>query len=168
MRVRNHDQPHARAYTIWEMLIAVMLLGAAGLLMPRIFTSTMRVVREAPAASNAIASHHALLEQLRRDAWGAGETAPAEDGRSLRVSLAGQEIRWSVQPRQAVSGPEIEVTRTAGDERRTWILSAVTMQFERSPAGVLVRFGSEPAADDSILLVNQLAQLRRGGGGGAP
>ena len=45
------------------------------------------------------------------------------------------------------------------------MLAAVTMRFEPSPAGVLVRFGPAQAGDDSILLVSELAQLNRGSGG---
>lgn len=55
--------------------------------------------------------------------------------------------------------------RVSGKDRRSWMLAAVTMRFEPSPAGVLVRFGPAQAGDDSILLVSELAQLNRGSGG---
>jgi hypothetical protein len=153
---------------MWEMLVVILLMGTIGVLMPRIFTGTMRIVREAPAASNAIATNHAVLDQLRHDAWAASEVRPAADGQSLTIAIAGRQILWSVQPKQTDNGPAIDVTRTAGDDRRSWNVSAVTMRFDPSPAGALVRFGPAGAGDDSILLVSQLAQLQRGGGGGAP
>src|SRR6476620_6926776 len=81
-----------RAFTIWEMLIVIMLLGAVGLMMPRIFTPTLRVVREAPAAGNAIITSHVMIEKLRRDVWGASDVRAAADGSSLIASTGGREI----------------------------------------------------------------------------
>jgi type II secretory pathway pseudopilin PulG len=162
---RSPSHRRNRAFSIFEMLVAILLLGAVGVLLPRIFTGTMRVVREAPAASNAIITNHAMLDQLRHDTWAASEIRAAADGQSLTIAIAGREIRWSVQPKQTENGPEIDVTRTAGDDRRSWNVSAVTMRFDPSPAGALVRFGPAGVGDDSVLLVSQLAQLRRGGGG---
>jgi len=158
-----------RAFTIWEMLIVIMLLGAVGLMMPRIFTPTMRVVREAPAAGNAIITSHVMIEKLRRDVWGASDVRASADGVSLTALSGGREIHWLIQPKQTDNGSEIDITRAGGgdDQSKTWNLSALTMRFEPSPAGTLVRFGPPPqAGDDSILLVNQLAQLSRRSAGG--
>jgi hypothetical protein len=150
-----------RGFSIWEMLVVIILMGAVGVILPRAFTGTMRVVREAPAASNAIATSHAMLDTLRPDVWSANETAAAADGQSLRISVAGRQVNWTVRSLQTDNGPAIEVMRVSGDERRSWNLAAVTMRFEPSPAGVLVRFGPPPAGDDSILLVSELARLNR-------
>jgi hypothetical protein len=148
------------------MLVVLLLMSAVALMMPRVFTPTMRVVREAPAASNAIATNHVMIEQLRRDVWGASDVRAADDGLSLNVTVAGQTTRWSVAPKETDNGPAIAVTRAAGDaETRAWNVQAVTMHFENSPAGALVRFGPQQASDDSILLVNQLAQLQGKAGG---
>lgn len=94
-----------RAFSIWEMLVVIILLGAVGAILPRAFTGTMRVVREAPAASNAIVTNRAMLELLRRDVWGSSKTEAAADGHALRVVLAKQQVEWTIRSLQTDNGP---------------------------------------------------------------
>src|ERR1700752_2544552 len=98
-----------RGFTLIEMLVTLILLVTAGLLLPRLFRVTMRVVREAPEARDAIVRHDAAIDALRRDVWSAREIVVEDNGKSLRLSFSGQTpaCLWRVSDDSA----EMEIAR---------------------------------------------------------
>ena len=139
-----------RAFMLLEMLAALILLTAFALVASRLFTWSMRVTQEAPLAEHQILAFDSMLEALRADVWsGADVRVPDE------MHVEAGEVRWRVEREGAV-------VRSVGSESRTWPGIGTRVRFETDGAGVIVRvLDPRGVTSDKILLVNELARLRR-------
>lgn len=141
-----------RAFTLWEMLTVIILTGAIGLILSRLFVATHRVIDTAPKAHDEIVRIDAMLRQMRQDVW---------ESREVRVESA-QKIStdkavWTID--------KDAIVRVEADDRQDWAHVDAAFAFASSPAGVLLRnqkAGTD--ADDSILMASHAKLLSTNGG----
>ncbi|CAN5466144.1 hypothetical protein BH09PLA1_BH09PLA1_16820 [soil metagenome] len=132
-----------RAFTLWEMLTVIILLGTIGLILTRLFVATFRVIDSAPKAQDKIVRASAMLHQMRQDIWEASSVR-VEGTNSLRAD----NVTWKIDHKLLV--------RTEGDERCDWPPIDAEFAFIASSAGVLLLNKQEQSpADDSILMAGQ-------------
>ncbi|MBC8109277.1 MAG: hypothetical protein H7Z14_22015 [Anaerolineae bacterium] len=129
------------------MLTVIILLGAVGLILSRLFVATYRVIDTAPKAHDQIVRIDAMLKQMRDDVW---------NSQSVQVdsatSFTADKIVWTID-REAIA-------RLDGEDRQEWRGVDAVFSFTASPAGVLLRNKKGGAAsDDSILLASQAKLL---------
>jgi prepilin-type N-terminal cleavage/methylation domain-containing protein len=136
-----------RGFTLWEMLTVIILLGAIGLILSRLFHATFRVIDTAPRARDEIVRVEAMLTQMRDDVWRAREVR-VESPANIGVD----QTTWTI-------GDSV-VTRSSGDEVREWRPITAKLSFGETTGGVLLH--SAPArseSDDSIVLANHARLL---------
>ena len=153
MNLREPQRQLRRGFMMIEMLAALILLTAFALVASRLFTWSMRVTAEAPAAEGQILVFDSMLEQLRADAW-SGTSLRAADERSLEIS--GGAIRWAVDD-------DGTVARTADGEVRTWRDVGRRVRFEPpNEATVIIRvLDRHGKPSDRVLLSCEIELLRR-------
>jgi prepilin-type N-terminal cleavage/methylation domain-containing protein len=104
-----------RGFSLIEVLCWLMLLSAAALIGTRLFTSLMRVFREAPAQQEAMIRFDSAIQTLREDVTASAVFANGADGKILLTSgyQPGNSIAWSID------GDDL--LRKTGDDVRRWI-----------------------------------------------
>jgi type II secretory pathway pseudopilin PulG len=143
-----------RGFMMIEMLAALILLTAFALVATRVFTWSMRVTAEAPAAEGQVLLFDSMLEQLRADAW-SGASVRTTDDRTVSVSDGA--VRWNVRD-------DGSVARRSGGETRTWLDMGARVRFEPDDAGLIVRvLDRRGNPSDRILLPSEVELLRRVG-----
>jgi len=137
------------AFTLIEMLAAVVLLTVFMLLAAQLFISSMRLIGEATKANSVVVRLDGVLGQLRRDAWDARNSVV--DGNALHITSAtGAEFVWKLDG----AGATVTLTRTTArtgnpPEVRTWKDLPGPMHFEvRGPTLVVMGVDTDgkPAA----------------------
>ena len=113
---RNPRSP--AAFTLTEILSVLIMLAVVGLVSARLFRATMRVIDDAPASQDAIATSEAMLRQLRADCWTAHAMTSATNDQAEIRTRDGKAISWRVS--------ESTITRTEGDQVATWPLGDLT------------------------------------------
>lgn len=146
------EQLRRGGFMMIEMLAALILLTAFALIATRVFTWSMRVTVEAPAAEGQILLFDSMLAQLRADAW-SSRSSRTIDQRSLE--LGDGAIRWAVRD-------DGSVARTSGHDTRTWREVGGRVRFAPADAGVIVRvLDRRGNLDDQVLLSSEVELLRR-------
>jgi hypothetical protein len=123
-----------------EFIVVIILMATVGLIIARLFSATMRVVGEAPAAQNAIARAESMLRQLRADAWGATAIAsPSPHEAQIRWG-DGRSVSWRI-------GDDV-VVRTSDREE--------AMRWPREPGDGELTFAAERAGNTLYLNVQRV------------
>ena len=136
-----------RAFTLWEMLTVIILTGAVGLILSRLFVATYRVIDTAPKAQDEIVRIDAMLKQMRDDVW---DSSPARVDSVRQIST--DKSVWSIH--------KDKIVRLEGNDRQEWDHVDAVFTFASASAGVLLRNEKgETASDDSILLASQAKLL---------
>jgi hypothetical protein len=136
-----------RGFTLWEMLTIIILLGAIGLVLSRLFHATFRVIDTAPRARDQVVRVEAMLTQMREDVWQAREVRVE----SATMLVAGQ-AAWTIG--------DGAVTRSSGDELREWKPISSKLSFIPTASGVILQDAQPRSeADDSMVLPNHAKLL---------
>ena len=80
--------PGRRGMVMIEMLMVIILLSTFALVATRLFSASMRVIDEAPAAHDAVSRFEQVARVLRTDVWGASRIEVSAGG-SLLTARAG-------------------------------------------------------------------------------
>ena len=128
-------------------MTVIILLGAIGLILSRLFHATFRVIDAAPRARDEVVRVEAMITLLRDDVW---------RGRDVRMdpptTLVVDQIRWTIG--------EGLVTRSSGDDVREWKPVTSKLAFAATPSGMMLQdTAPRREADDSILLTNHARLL---------
>ena len=112
---RRHPRPRrAHGFTIMELLICLGLVTIAMNVGIRLLHTTIRLTREAPAASRELRMQAQWLTQLREDAW--RSQAPERNGdASVGFTIAADRILWRQDKGLLI--------REAAGDLRTWPMS---------------------------------------------
>jgi type II secretory pathway pseudopilin PulG len=133
-----------------EMLVAIALLTAFALIASRLFTWSMRITAEAPAAEQQILLFESWLDDVRRDVWSAVQVRATDE-----FNLAADEVRWTIRD-------DGSVERSAGGETRAWDGVGARVRFEADESGVIVRvLDRRGAPSHRIFLPSEITLLRR-------
>jgi prepilin-type N-terminal cleavage/methylation domain-containing protein len=101
-----------RAFTIMEMLSAMILLSALALVATKLFTSTILLTTKFANARDTMVSTDAALAVLRGDAWSARKIE-TPDANTAKLTLDNDRVvLWTI------SGDHL--TRRQGDSERHW------------------------------------------------
>ena len=148
-----------RAFMLYEMLAALALMTAFALVAARLFSTSMRVMDDAPRAQHQVLAFDSMLQALRADTWSAAEVTLLDE-RGVALS-AGESstVRWTIDA-------DGTVTRTpdapAGDGPRVWKGVGQSVRFDAMDAGLLVRvLDRKGNAADAIPLASEVTLLRR-------
>ena len=144
---------HCGAFTIIEMLIAVILLTAVSGLLTQLFVISFKAQRDSQKYEELLHRVDSALLMLRRDTWSARSVQL--DGQRLEMSLpTGGSAVW----RQL---PDGTLTRTAEEKTQSW-RGLPPLAFSANGALLSVAFHTAPGRDESLTLISQ--QLAAGGG----
>jgi type II secretory pathway pseudopilin PulG len=116
-----------RAFTLWEMLLTLIVFAAAMNVATRLIHQTIRSCNQTAAASSTLTTQRQWLDLLRRDAWSAGSRT-ISDG---QLTLGGpRPIVWRQEAdRLARDGPDGEI--------RSWPIDARQLQWSVRKNGLL-------------------------------
>lgn len=135
-----------------EILTALILFGAVGLISARLFRATMRVTWDAPEAQNAIHRSETMLRLLRADCWGSSQTVPVEpSGVDIRLP-DGPVAQWRID--------DASITRTLGADVITWprdVMNKGPCTFSVAGPTLTLRAG-----DARVTMSSELAIVDRG------
>lgn len=84
-----------RGFSLVEILLALGLFAAVGVISAYAYHSTMRLAHESTTAHNALLSAGHCLSALERDVWGAAELASIEPGGVRLTDGLGRTITWA-------------------------------------------------------------------------
>jgi type II secretory pathway pseudopilin PulG len=142
-----------RAFTITEMLFVLMLMGVAGLMSARLFTSSMRVISVAPAQQEQHAAIDRMSDLLRHDVWGATKIE-LPDAQTINLTQPGGDIiRWRHRDTEIVRS----ATNSQGEAR--WPLATALEARQQGPSLMLVpKSGGDELRFVSQMLAQQGAQ----------
>ena len=116
-----------RGFTLWEMLLTVVVVAAAMNVATRLVHLTIRSSGQTADASRTLASQRQWLNLLRHDAWSARSRTMA--GGTLSLG-GGQSIVWRQEADQLVrDGPD--------GEARSWPIEGRRLQWAVGVSGVL-------------------------------
>jgi Tfp pilus assembly protein PilX len=82
-----------RGILLFEILIVLALLAVFLIVSARLFTSMIRLSRQASDAEDRMARFDSAVRMLRSDAWGAAEMS-VDAGEALTLSTDGGRIEW--------------------------------------------------------------------------
>jgi prepilin-type N-terminal cleavage/methylation domain-containing protein len=88
-----------RAFTLWELLLVVALLGVAGLLTAHLFRASMHAIDSSPRVQEQQAKLDRMLSSIRQDVWGAERIEAS--GKTILLSANGRQIEWTLDERSA-------------------------------------------------------------------
>ena len=100
---------HPRAFTMVEMLLALILIGVFALSATKLFSATMKLSRNTAAAQNTAASFNSALAALRADVWRARKIETLDRGIVI-LTLADMQVQWSIDE-------QIMRSKESGDQR---------------------------------------------------
>jgi type II secretory pathway pseudopilin PulG len=138
-----------RGFTLTEMLFILGMLAVAGLLTTRLFTASMRVIDQAPAARDRQTSIEHISMALRRDVWSASAIQLPDSRTIVLANPDGQTTRWTVD--------EHGIIRSSGGAERRWPV-AMPLWFESIEAGVALR---GPGAAEGRRFISQILVAER-------
>jgi len=120
---------HNRAFTVTEMLFVLMLFSIAGVLAMRLFSTSMKVIRTAPASQDRMAAIDRATASLRQDVWSATKI-DLPDSHTLVLSAPDQtQVRWQFD--------QNGVTRSLKDKEQHWPMSLPLLAERRGSEVVL-------------------------------
>lgn len=82
-----------RAFTLWELLLVIALLGVAGLLTSHLFKASMTAIQSAPRVQEQQLKLDRMLSSLRQDAWSADRMDV--NGKTVLLNLDGRKVQWT-------------------------------------------------------------------------
>jgi prepilin-type N-terminal cleavage/methylation domain-containing protein len=88
-----------RAFTLWELIVVIAMMGVAGLLTARLFTASMHAIQSVPQVQEQQVKVDRMLAVLRQDVWGAERMQV--NGNSISLTQAGRTIQWKFDKRSA-------------------------------------------------------------------
>jgi len=133
-----------------EMLFVLMLMGVAGLMSARLFTSSMRVIAAAPAQQEQHAAVDRMSDILRHDVWGATKIEVPDVQTIALTQPSGNIIRWRLR--------DSEIVRTGSDSQAEahWPLATAIEARQQGACLMLIpKSGGEELRFASQMLAQQ-------------
>ncbi len=124
-----------RAFTLWELLVVMAMLGVAGLLTAHLFKASMHAIETAPHVQEQQVKLDRMLSVLRRDVWGAERIQASAD--SVSLTEAGRTIQWKFDKRSTTRS--IEGVASADE----WMLPFELRASQDGPSLVLQAIGTQ-------------------------
>lgn len=124
-----------RAFTLWELLVVMAMLGVAGLLTAQLFTASMHAIDSAPRVQEQQVKLDRMLSVLRRDVWSAERMQVSAD--SVSLTETGRTIQWKFDRHSAARS--VEGVATADE----WTLPFQLHVRQDGPTVVLQADGTE-------------------------
>jgi prepilin-type N-terminal cleavage/methylation domain-containing protein len=143
----------SRAFTLFELLVTLILLGAFSMVASKVFRLTIRTLEGAPAVQDQAVALDGMVETLRRDVWSAAKIERA-DATSLRLTVGRSEVRWHFEP-----GSAERTEMQAEMPERHWTTGGPISVAQAGGSTVVIGMG-----DDRVELPSQLMLLDAGGG----
>jgi type II secretory pathway component PulJ len=142
-----------RGFTTIELLIAISLFTALGLVAAYAFTGTMRLSHQTTSAQDTLARSERLLDALRRDVWSAAIIETSEPSQVRLTDGAGDVVAW------AWDGQTL--TRQSGEDAPQHWPEAVQSAAFTNEGPVLVATLTDPAGDATIFRFPSQLRLAR-------
>jgi type II secretory pathway component PulJ len=122
-----------RAFTLTEIIFALGLMGAAGVISAKLFTASMRSIQSSRAVEDREARLQRLTAAIHQDIWAAVKIE-SPDARGLSLTRAdGTKIQWRFSDADALR---------AGDVEQRWPIDS-PLQVEVRGAAVVLRNASD-------------------------
>jgi prepilin-type N-terminal cleavage/methylation domain-containing protein len=157
MRVIHHPT-RARAFTILEMLVVLMLLGVFMLVSGRLFVLTFDTTRQSEKAQAQTSRFDGMVRALRADVWSSREIK-AVDGR-LTISSPQRTITWSIAADHTVMRSE-DIGGKVREAR--WPELGAGLTFSCRGASVVLGVAGRAEEKDEMVLVSQMQLAGRAG-----
>ena len=144
----------SRAFTIFEMMVVIGLMGVVSLLGLRVFRAASQMQLESAERQSAAASFDKAVQQIRADAWAATKL-DCPDPHTLRVTIGPtRTVTWHS------SGNTL--TRTVPDEHdQHWSRLGADVAFRVDGSVVSVSTAAGKSLPQDISLVSQRMLLER-------
>ncbi len=135
-----------RAFTLIELLAAMILLAVFALIAGRLFQATFRLAQTSTQTQEAMATFDVAVATMRRDVWSA-QSVRAE-GNALMI---GESVAWKI------SGNDL--SRVEADRTSHWPIPSNATFRADGPAIVLAVPESKTAQAGDVRMISQMQLL---------
>jgi prepilin-type N-terminal cleavage/methylation domain-containing protein len=146
-----------RAFTLIEVLTALVLLAAFSLLAMRFLVSAMSMIKGAQQTHEATVRFDAATAALRADVWNGQRMTLSEGKRLTVVQDRGRTVEWRIDDQGTIHRVEREAGAMPGvSASREWKELGRGVSFEVDSPALVVRSSGAAAPAGEVRMVSQV------------